>query len=124
MQYFLKYLILGGILARSRGGTKSSIFYMYMTFVHTNCNVYHRGCVPIYYCCVEAKKLWDPRGISSSNVIVSIADHSYIIIAWGSRAKTAIKSLLCKVYGDKSDDTGFLPEHVIISYLLWTRSRH
>ena len=27
--------------------------------------------------CVEVKKLRDPQGISSSNVIVSIADHSH-----------------------------------------------
>ena len=50
-------------------------------------------CIPVrvivgvspYGCCVEAKKLWDPQGISSSNVRVSIADHSHTVLAWGSR---------------------------------------
>ena len=34
----------------------------------------------------------------------------------GSPLKITIEILLCKVYGD---DTAFLEEHVIISYLLW-----
>ena len=29
-----------------------------------------------YGCYVEAKTLWDPRGVSSSNIMVMIADHS------------------------------------------------
>ena len=60
-------------------------------------------------------------GISSSNVIASIADHSHTFFAWGSRGiplENRHQSLLCKVYGAKSDDTALLSEHAIISYLL------
>ena len=75
-----------------------------------------------YVCSVEAKKLWGPRGISSSNVIVSIANHSHTFLFGdpeGSPLKIAIKIYyICEVYGDKSDDTALLSEHVITLYLL------
>ena len=64
-----------------------------------------------YGCCVETKKLWDPQGISSSNVIVLIADHSHTSFAWKSQGITleiAIKVHYIKFdCGDKSDDTAF-----------------
>ena len=63
------------------------------------------GVSPYSYC-VEAKKLRDPQGISSSNIIL-IADHSHTIFAWGSHGITLEnrhKNSLCKVYGDKSDE--------------------
>ena len=75
-----------------------------------------------YGCSVETKKWWDPQGISSSNIIVSITDHSHAVFVWGSRGITLEnhhQSLPCKVYGDKNDDTALLSEHVVISYLLW-----
>ena len=74
-----------------------------------------------YGCCAEAKNPRDPQGISRSNVIASITDHSHTFFAWGSRGITLEnrhQSLLYKVYGAKSDDTTLLSEHVIISYLL------
>ena len=53
------------------------------------------------------------------SVIVLIADHRYIVFAWGSRGITTIEyhhgNLLCTVYGDKSGDTAFLSKYVIIS---------
>ena len=57
-----------------------------------------------YRCCAEAKKLWDPQGISSSNVmhVVSITDYSHTFSVWGSRGITSK-----------------IAEHVIILYLLW-----
>ncbi len=71
---------------------------------------------------LKLKNRWIPKlGIStfSSNVIVSIANHSHIVFAWESRGITTIKyhhgSLLCTVYGDKSDDTAFVSKYVIIS---------
>ena len=69
-----------------------------------------------YSCCVEAERLRDPQGISRSNIIVLIADHSHTNFAWGSGGITlenCHRSLLCKV-----DDTAFLSEHVIIMYPL------
>ena len=74
-----------------------------------------------YSCSVEAKKRWDPQGISSSTIMVLITDHSHTFFVCGSRGITVEnhhQSLLCKAYGDKSDDTALLSEHVIISYLL------
>ena len=76
---------------------------------------------------VAVLKLRSLQGISSSNVIiiVSISDHSHIYLScliwgsWGITLKNRHQSLLCKVYGNKSDDTAILSEHVIISYLLW-----
>ena len=44
--------------------------------------------VSLYSCCIEAKELGDPQGISSSNVIVSIADHNHTSFAWGSHEIT------------------------------------
>ena len=61
----------------------------------------------------------DPRGISSSSVIILIAVHSPTILAWGSQGITSEnhhQSSLCKVYGDKSDDTSSLDLHAILSY--------
>lgn len=58
-----------------------------------------------YRYCAEAKKMW---GISSSNAIVSIADHRHTFFALGSQGITLEnhhQCLLCKVYGDNSDDT-------------------
>ena len=98
-----------------RGGTKSLIFHDFCAY----------QCVLSWACphtvAVLKKKLRDPQRISSSNIIVSIADHSHTVFAWGSQGITLEnrhQSLLCKVYGDKSDDTAFLSEHVIILYLL------
>ena len=45
--------------------------------------------------------------------MVSITDHSHTVIVWGITLEIAIKSLLCKVYGNKNNDTAFLCEHVI-----------
>ena len=60
------------------------------------------------------------RCISSSNVIVLI---TVILFLLGDPKEITLEnrhqSSLCKVYGDKSDDTAFLSEHVIILYLLW-----
>ena len=75
-----------------------------------------------YGCSVEAKKLRDPQGISSSNVIVSITDHSHTFLfrdPEGSPLKIAIKVYYVKSMGIKSDDTVLLSEHIIISYRLW-----
>ena len=74
-----------------------------------------------YGSCAEAKKLRDPPGIPTSNVIVLITDHSHILFVQGSQGITLENrhwSLLYKIYGDKSAGTAFLFEHVIISYLL------
>ena len=103
-----------------RGGTKSSIFHMTFSCIPMRVIV---GVSP-YCCCAKAKKLRDHPGISSSNIIASIADHSHIIVfVRGSQRTTCenlpSKNLLCKVCGDNSDDTAFLFEHVIISYILW-----
>ena len=71
---------------------------------------------------LKLRSLRDPQGISSSNVIVSISDHSHIYLScliWGSHGITlenCHQSLLCEVYRNKSDDTAM---HVIISCLLW-----
>ena len=95
------------------------IINILVTFVHTNA-CHHIGVSP-YNSCAEAKKLRDPPGIPISNVIVLITDHSHIFFVWGSWGITLENchwSLLCKIYGDKSADTTFLFEHVIISYLL------
>ena len=51
-----------------------------------------------------------------SNIIVSITDHSYLLCL-GITLENRHQSLLYKVYGDKSDDTALLSEHMIISYL-------
>ena len=59
-------------------------------------------------------------GISSSNVIVLIADHSHIVLLAdpeGSPLKIAIEVYYVKYMGIKVM-TAFLSEHVIISYLL------
>ena len=66
-----------------RGGTKSLIFHV--IFVHTNA----RHHVPILLRCVKAKKLQDPKGISTSNVIVLIADTVFAWGFWGITPKTA-----------------------------------
>ena len=41
-----------------------------------------------YSCCVEAKKLWDPQGISSSSNVVLIAGHVHIGLDRGSQGIT------------------------------------
>ena len=41
-----------------------------------------------YSCCVEANKIAGPQEISSLNILVSIADHSHTILAWGSQGIT------------------------------------
>ena len=58
-----------------------------------------------------------PEGSLSSNIIVSIADHKHIFFAWGIILKNH-QSLLCEVYGNRSYETAFLCEHIIILYLL------
>ena len=73
---------------------------------------------------LKLKKLRDPPGISSSNVIAPIADHSHIVFVRETRGiifENRHQILLCKVYRDKSDDTAFLFEHVVISYLQWSK---
>ena len=80
-------------------------------------NARHYGHVPIYSCYAETQNLQDPRRISSSNIIVSIADHKHIFFAWGITLKNH-QSLLCEIYGNKSYETAFLCEHIIILYLL------
>ena len=97
----------------ARGGAKSLIFHVTL-------------CIPICVIVgglhVEAKSLWDPQGISSSNIIVSNRWSQSLVVqffAWGSRGITLEnhhRSSLCEVHvcGDKSDDTAFLSEHVII----------
>ena len=74
-----------------------------------------------YVCSVEAEKL---RGIPSSNIIVLITDRSHTVFCLGIlRDHPGItlenhnQSLLCKVYGDKIDDTALLSQHMIISNL-------
>ena len=72
-----------------------------------------------YICCAKARKLWDPIG---SNVIALITDHSHIVFIQGSLGitlKNHDQSLSCNLYGDKGNDTAFLFELVIISYLLF-----
>ena len=67
-----------------------------------------------YDCCAEAKELRDPQGISSSNIIVLITDHSHTFLFGdpeGSPSKIVIK-----VYHVKSMSSS---EHMIISFLLW-----
>ena len=93
---------------RSRGGTKSLIFHV--TFANINHIIV--GVSP-YSCSVEAKKLQDPQGIVSLNVITSISNHSHTLLFGdpeGSPSKIANK-----VYYVKS-------MAIIISYLLWHRS--
>ena len=63
-------------------------------------------------CSVE--KMWDPQGISSLNVIVSIADHSHTFFVWGSRGITLEnrhQSLLYKVYRARDH---FVPPLMVI----------
>ena len=76
-------------------------------------------CVSPYGCSVEAKKLRDPQWISSLNEFRSLIT---VIPFWFGTSRNhpqeSPSNLLCKVYGDKSDDTALLSEHVIILYLL------
>ena len=39
-------------------------------------NMHYRGCVSHTVAMLKHLNLWDPQGISSSNTLVSIADHS------------------------------------------------
>ena len=60
-----------------REGTKSLIFHV--MFMHSSAR--HCGHVPITFAImVEARKLWDPQGICTSNVIVSITDHTTVVL--------------------------------------------
>ena len=71
-----------------------------------------------YGCCAEAKKNCGiPKG---SLAIVSITDHSHTSIVWGITLENCHQILLCKICGNKSDDTAILSEQVIILYLLCT----
>ena len=57
-----------------------------------------------YGCSVEAKKQWDPQGISSSNIMVLITDHSHTFLfadPEGSLSKIAIKAYYVKPMGIK-----------------------
>ena len=69
-------------------------------------------CIPVrvivgmspYSCCVEAKKLRDPRGISSSNDVVSITDYDHTILLGnpkGSPSKIVIEAHYVKYMGIK-----------------------
>ena len=75
-------------------------------------------CASLWACpyIVAVLKLKNCQGSLSSNVIASIADHSNIVFCSGI-LRDHHRCLLHKVYGDKSDDTAFLFEHVIISYI-------
>ena len=56
------------------------------------------------------KKLRDPQGISSLNIVVLIAGHVHIGLDRGSRGITLeshYRCLLCEVNRDKSDDSAF-----------------
>ena len=70
---------------------------------------------------LKLKTRRDPQGFASSTIVVLIASHIYIGLERGSQGftlKNRHQSLLCKVYGDKSDDSAVYPGHVTLSYLL------
>ena len=56
-----------------------------------------------YSHCAEAKTLWDPRGIPSANIIVSIAGHGHIVFGdpKGSPSKITIKVYYARYMGIK-----------------------
>ena len=59
---------------------------------------------------VVAEKQWNPQGFTSSTIVVLIACQIRIHVGleWGSQGFTlenCHQILLCKVYGDKSDDS-------------------
>ena len=91
-------------------------------FLHTNA---HRpassGSWP-YMVAVLKLKWWDPQGITSSSSLVLNTSHNHTCFMWGSPGFTLeyhCRTLLCKAYRNKNDDTAFLFVHVILSYLLW-----
>ena len=55
-----------------------------------------------YRCCVEAKKLRDPQGISSSSIVVLIAGHIHIGLDWRSRGVILEIKVAIEVYYVKS----------------------
>ena len=77
---------------------------------------------PSYSHCDKAYILQDSQGIPSLNSVVSIADQSHIGFCSGilrdHPQKSPLKLYYVKYMGIKSDDTAFLGEYVIISYLL------
>ena len=92
-------------------------------FLHTNARrPASSGSWPPYGCCIEVEKLRDPQGITGSSSLVLNTSHNHTCFMWGSPGFTLeyhCRTLLCKVYRNKNDDTAFLFVHVILSYLLW-----
>ena len=67
-----------------------------------------------YGCCFEAKKLRDPQRFTSLSSSVLTTNHNHTGFIWGSTGFTLenhSRSLLCKVYGNKSDDSAVLSMH-------------
>ena len=82
-----------------------------------------------YSCCAEAKTRWDPQGFTSLTIVILITCHIHIGLEQEPEVFTLEnhnRSLLCKVYGDKSDDSGSLfwsrdafvpPLQICVSYV-------
>ena len=83
-----------------RGGTISLIFHL--TFMHTN--AHYCGACPHTVAVLKLKTIWNPQGISSLNIIVSVANHSHTLFVGGFQAITLENlhhSFLCKSMGIK-----------------------
>ena len=62
------------------------------------------------------------KGLLAISTLVLNASHNHIFLMWGSPGvsfENSCWALVCKVYGNKIDDTAFLFVHEMLSYLLY-----